>query len=186
MPPIGSLVDLSIVLFLILQTFLGWRRGLLWQAAGVASIGFGVAAGLFLAPALGEQLNQSITSNPFHARLTAFLFVVAFVGFALRMAAACAEVQAEKGLKKDERDRRRAEDRILGGIFGAVKGSVLALLIVAASVACFPGSAVWHGSSLVRPLAVAGSRLLPEGAFHDASDWAKGSAVTLRKGLDIK
>jgi uncharacterized membrane protein required for colicin V production len=88
MPSIGSLVDLSIVLFLILQTFLGWRRGLLWQAAGVASIGFGVAAGMMLAPSIGERLNERVTSNPFHARLAAFLFVVAIVGFILRMAAA--------------------------------------------------------------------------------------------------
>jgi uncharacterized membrane protein required for colicin V production len=185
MPSIGSLVDCGIVLFLILQTFLGWRRGLLWQVAGVASIAFGIGAGILLAPWIGEHLHERVTSNSFHARLAAFLFIVALVGFILRIAAACAEVHAEKGLKKDERDRRRAADRILGGIFGAVKGSVLALLIVAASVACFPNNIVWRSSMLAGPLAVAGSRLLPEGACEEVSQWARGSAVSLRK-LDFK
>src|SRR5258708_21751535 len=120
MPAIGSFVDLSIVLFLILQTFLGWRRGLLWQAAGVASIGFGVVAGMLFAPAIGERLTERVTSNPFHAPLAAFLLFFALVGFLLRMAAAFAEIHAEKGLMKEESNPRRSEDRIFGGIFCAV------------------------------------------------------------------
>jgi hypothetical protein len=62
----------------------------------------------------------------------------------------------------------------------------MALLIVAAGMASFPNSAIWQGSTLARPLAVAGARLLPDGAFQDASQWARGSAVSLQKGLDIK
>jgi len=182
----GWLVDGLIIGFLFLQTFLGWRRGLLWQAAGVASIGFGVVLGLMLAPALGGYLLDHVTSEPFRAKLIAFLFILGLVGFTLRLAAAWAEVHTEKGLPRQERDLRRADDRILGGIFGALKGSVLALIIIAACVSFYPRSAVWQESSLAGPLAVAGSRLLPEGAVREVRRWAADSAADVRKGLDIK
>jgi uncharacterized membrane protein required for colicin V production len=181
----GWLFDGCIIGFLILQTFLGWRRGLLWQVAGVASIGFGVAIGMALSPAIGARLVDNVTSDLFRARMVGFLFVVALVGFLLRMLAAWAEVRTETGLKREERDSRRAQDRILGGIFGALKGSVLALIIVAACVAIYPESALWNRSTLARPLAVAGSRLLPEGAVDEVGQWASKSAISLKRGLDI-
>lgn len=182
----GTFVDGCIIAFLVLQTFLGWRRGLLWQAAGVASIGFGVVLGLALAPSIGVRLLDHVTSDPFKAKLIAFLFVMGFVGFSLRMAAAWAEVQAEKDLPKQERDARRADDRILGGIFGAVKGSVLALVIVAAAVSFYPKHDVWNKSTLAAPLAIAGSRLLPEGAVGEVKRWASRSAGDVSEGLDIR
>ena len=183
---IGWLVDGCILGFLILQTFLGWRRGLLWQVAGVTSVGFGVVLGWALAPNIGSHLMENITSDPFHAKLTAFLFVLGLVGFTLRLAAAWAEVHAEKGLPKEERERRRADDRILGGIFGALKGSVLALVFVAAGVALFPKSDIWQQSKLATPLAIAGSRLLPEGAVQEVTRWAGQSAAEMRQGLNIQ
>ena len=181
----GLFVDLVIVGFLILQTFLGWRRGLLWQVAGVASIGFGVAIGMSLAPTIGARLVENVTSDLFRAKLIGFLFVVGLVGFSMRMVAAWAEVRTETGLPKDERDKRRAHDRILGGIFGALKGSVLALIIVAAGVSIYPKCPLWNDSTLARPFAIAGSRLLPEGAVQEVSQWATKSAVSLKRGLEI-
>lgn len=182
----GWMIDALIVAFLVLQTFLGWRRGLLWQVAGVASIGFGVAIGGALAPAIGARLLENVTSDLFRAKLIGFLFVLALVGFILRMLAAWAEVRTETGLKKEDRDSRRAQDRILGGIFGALKGCVIALIATAACVAIYPSSTLWENSSLARPLALAGSRLLPEGAVQEVSQWASKSAVSLKRGLDIR
>lgn len=184
--PTGRLFDGGIIIFLLLQTYLGWRRGLLWQAAGVASIFFGVLLGWLLSPLAGAALHEHITSNPFRARLVGFLFVVASVGCALRMLAAWAEVRSEQGLPKPERDRRRADDRILGGIFGALKGCVLALVLVAAAVTCFPDFRAWPQSALVPPLAAAGSRLLPSGAVKEAAQWASRSAAEMQRGLEIK
>lgn len=181
----GWITDTCIVGFLILQTFLGWRRGLLWQAAGVASIAFGVALGMALAPTLGARLTECVTSDPFRAQMTAFLFIVALFGFLMRMLAAWAEVRTEAGLKREERETRRAQDRILGGIFGAVKGCVIALIVVAAGVAVYPDSGLWGRSRLAAPLALAGSRLLPDGAVDEVSQWASKSAVSLKRGLDI-
>ena len=179
-------MDAAIIGFLLLQTFLGWRRGLLWQAAGVASIAFGLLLGWLLAPIIGERLRESVTSNPFHAKLVAFVFVVGVVGFSLRVVAAWAEVRTEQGLPKKERELRRADDRILGGIFGALKGSVLALVIIAASVAFCPGNRIWQHSKLSGPLAVAGSRLLPEGAVSEVRRWGAESAQDARRGLEIR
>jgi uncharacterized membrane protein required for colicin V production len=182
----GGVVDALIVLFLILQTYLGWRRGLLWQVAGVASVIFGVILGWALAPCLSGAFHEHITSNAFHARLAAFIFVQAAVGFALRMAASWAEVRSEMGLEKPERDKRRAEDRILGGIFGALKGCVVTLVIVGAAGSCFPSNALWPKSTLAAPLAQAGARLLPEGAVKEVAQWASRSAADVGRNLDIK
>jgi len=182
----GCFIDVAIVAFLLLQTFLGWRRGLLWQAAGVASVVFGVLLGWALAPALSLPVNRHIAANPAHARLVAFLFVLAAVGFVLRIVAACAEVRSEQGLEKQERELRRAKDRILGGIFGALKGSFLALILIAAAAACFPQSGIWPSSALAAPLARAGSRLLPEGTMQDMAHWADRSVADIRKQLDGK
>ena len=44
----GLVVDAAMLGFLVLHTFLGWRRGLLWQAAGMASLLLGVGLGLGL------------------------------------------------------------------------------------------------------------------------------------------
>lgn len=182
----GEVVDSAIIAFLLLQTYLGWRRGLLWQVAGVASIIFGVLLGWALAPSLGGVVNTHITSDPFRARLVAFVFVVASVGFTFRMAGAWAEVRSERGLARPERELRRAEDRILGGIFGALKGCVLALLMAAAAAVWRPESAAWPGSRLADPLARAGAQLLPEGAVQDVAQWANRSAADMRKGLEVK
>lgn len=182
----GTLFDLSVLGFLMLQTFLGWRRGFLWQVAGVASITFGVILGLFLAPHLSGWVNTYITSNLFHAKLMSFFFVLGLTGFLLRMAASIAEVYSERNLPKKEKDLRRADDRILGGIFGALKGSVMALMIVAAAYTFFPQWAIWRDSSLAEPMAVAGSRLLPTGAVREAARWSEHSAKDLRVGLDIQ
>jgi len=179
-------VDCFIVGFLILQTYLGWRRGLLWQVAGVASLAFGVILGLVLAPYLARILTEHVTSNLFRAKLIAFLFVIGSVGLCLRIAAAIAEVHSEKGLPKKERELRRADDRILGGIFGALKGSVLSLVIVAAAVTLYPHAPLWNESRLASPLAVAGSRLLPGGAVNEVRRWAARSAMDIREGLDIR
>ncbi|MFH0939604.1 MAG: CvpA family protein [Planctomycetota bacterium] len=183
---LGMALDAAIVGFLLLQTFLGWRRGLLWQAASVASIAFGLLLGLLLAPVIGARLTESVTSDLFRAKLIAFIFVVAVVGFSLRLIAAWAEVRAEQGLPKEERELRRADDRILGGIFGALKGCVLSLVIIAISVTFWPENRIWQYSKLSSPMAVAGSRLLPEGAVKEVKRWSIESAHNVRLKLDIK
>src|SRR5687767_13730200 len=96
----GWFVDGCIAGFLLLQTFLGWRRGFLWQVAGVASVAFGVLLGLFLSPFLGDFFNDNVTSNPYYAHLLAFLLILSSVGLTLRLLAAWAEVRTESGLPK--------------------------------------------------------------------------------------
>lgn len=169
----GYCIDAGILLFLVLHSFLGWRRGLMWQAAGGLSVGLGVILGLMLSPAAGEYAQQYVTSNPLHARLIGFLLIFGLVGFTLRIVAACFVVQSEKGVPKEERARRLAKDRILGGVFGALKGLVLAAILIAASVAFFPHGTAWKNSHLTNPLAIAGARLLPQGAVQEMRDWAK-------------
>jgi uncharacterized membrane protein required for colicin V production len=169
----GWMVDAAILGFLILQSFLGWRRGLLGQAAGVASLLFGVGLGLILAPNLGAYAMERVTTDPFHANLIGFLLVFGLVGLTLRIVAASVEVHSEKGLPKDERERRRAKDRILGGVLGALKGLVVAAILVAACVAFFPKCNAWRQSKLAGAMATAGSRLLPDGAVHEVTSWAK-------------
>jgi len=169
----GLVVDVGIFLFFFLHSFMGWRRGLMWQAAGGLSVGLGMGLGWIFSPAIGALVQERITSNPLHARLIGFLAVFGLVGFVLRIVAACVEVHSEKNVPRDERERRRAKDRILGGIFGAVKGLVLTAIVVAACVAFFPNSAAWRKSYLTSSFATAGSRLLPNGAVKEMREWAK-------------
>ena len=183
---LGISLDAIIVGFLIFQTFLGWRRGLLWQVLGVVSIIFGIGLGLLLAPLIGAQLTECVTSDPFRAKLAAFLLVLGVVGFTLRLAGAWAEVRTEQGAPRQERELRRMDDRILGGIFGALKGCVLTLVILAASASFYPRSALWQYSQLAPPLASAGARLLPEGTFTEVKRWGSQSLQELKQGLDIR
>lgn len=182
----GLALDGAVVAFLILHVFLGWRRGLLWQAAGVCSLGLGVALGLALAPNIGVYAMQRVTSDPFRAKLVGFLFVFGLTGFTFRMAAAAVEVYSEKGLPKEEKEKRRAKDRILGGAFGAVKGFVTAAIVVAACVAFYPESPLWTRSHLTGALATAGSRLLPDGAVKEVRNWAKQHVTSISNNLEIR
>jgi uncharacterized membrane protein required for colicin V production len=169
---LGWLIDGGIVCFLVLQTFIGWRRGLLWQAAGVASVAFGVLLGLLLAPAFSGFVSRHICNDLLQARVICFIFIMGCVGLLLRLAAAWAEVRSESGLQKQQKETRRAHDRVLGGIFGALKGFVLALLLIAIAVTVSPQSRLWRHSALAEPMAAAGSRLLPDGAALAVQRWA--------------
>ncbi|MCZ7648720.1 MAG: CvpA family protein [Planctomycetota bacterium] len=161
------LTDILLVAFLLFQAWMGWRSGLMWQAVAMASVGFGVLLGTALAPALGARLLGTVTGSAFHAKLVGFLFVAGVVCLALRIAATWAEQQSETGLPPKEREVRRGHDRILGGIFGALKGGVIALVLAAAAVTLWPQEQVWQSSRLVPPLAQAGARLLPDGALDE-------------------
>lgn len=182
----GLFVDILLIAFLIYQTYLGWRSGFLWQVAGLASVGFGVIVGAVLAPSLGSRLLGVVTSNPFHAKLTAFLLAGGLVCIAFRMAAVYAEARSEEGVSKKERDVRRREDRILGCIFGALKGSVLTLLLLAGLAGFAPENTLWNESRLAPPMANAGMRLLPGGIARSMRAWLDESKVAVCDGLHIR
>lgn len=182
----GYLTDFLFVAFMVVQTWLGCRRGLLWQAAGLAAVGFGLVLGVALAPALGVHFLGVVTQDRFHAQLLAFLLVAGLLGLGLRLLATWAEVRSEAGLQKQERERRRGHDRILGGIFGALKAFILAAVIAAAGVTLWPQGMGWTESHLAPPLAQAGARLLPEGAVEDVRAWAEHSGKDIAKGLQIQ
>jgi hypothetical protein len=126
-----------------------------------------------------------VTSNPFHAKLTAFLLAGGLVCIAFRMAAVYAEARSEEGVSKKERDVRRREDRILGCIFGALKGSVLTLVFLAGLAGFAPDNTMWHESNLAPPLANAGMRLLPSGIARSMQAWLDESKVAVCDGLQI-
>lgn len=182
----GTLTDIGLVVFLVLQVWLGWRSGLLWQVTAMASLCIGIILGATLSPLLSEYLIGSVTRNPFHAQMAAFLFVAGVVGLMLRLIATYAEVLTETGLAKEEREQRRGHDRVLGGIFGALKGSIIALLLVAILVSIWPQNRIWQSSNLARPFAKAGARMLPEGALAQMHDWMKNSTRVARHSLQIR
>ena len=182
----GLCVDGVVFAFLILHTYLGWRRGLLWQIAGVASLGLGIVLGLALAPNIGVYVQRNVTSDPFRAKLVAFLFIFGLVGFSLRMVTAWIEVQSVKNLAKDDREKWRIKNRIWGGAFGALKGMIVAAIAVAACVSFYPKSALWTRSHLAGSLASAGSRLLPDGAVNEVRNWARQNVTSISQNLEIK
>jgi len=183
---VGPCTDILLVAFLLLQTWVGWRSGLLWQVTGLATLGLGLALGTVLAPSLGSRLKPILGCDTFPAEVVAFLFVAGLVGVTLRMLASWAEQHSENNVPKPEREQRRADDRILGGIFGALKGLVLALVLVVAGVSLWPKSSAWQDSRLAPPMATAGARLLPEGAIDEVRTWVATKGGKLRRDLDIQ
>ncbi len=181
----GLLIDVLLIVFLVYQTYLGWRSGFLWQVAGLASAGFGVIVGAATAPSLGSRLLGTVTSNPFHAKLAAFLLAAGLVCIAFRMAAVYADARSDEGVSKKEREVRRRDDRVLGCIFGAIKGSVLTLVILAGLAGFAPGNALWNESRLAPPMANAGMRLLPGGIAQSMQAWLDESKVAVCDGLNI-
>lgn len=182
----AMLLDTVLVLFLLLQTWLGTRSGLLRQAAGTISLVAGVLLGLAAAPFLGRHLMSHVTSNPFHARLAAFVLTAGVVGLVLRLLCAWTEARAEAGLSEEERERRRSRDHLWGGVFGAGKGVVSALLLTATAAAWWPEPAFWQETRLAQRLARGGACLLPEGAEKRMRAWVNSSAEELRRGLNIR
>lgn len=181
----GLLIDVLLIAFLVYQTYLGWRSGFLWQVAGLASAGFGVIVGAATAPSLGSRLLGTVTSNPFHAKLAAFLLAAGLVCIAFRMAAVYADARSDEGVSKKEREVRRRDDRVLGCIFGAIKGSVLTLVILAGLAGFVPGNAMWNESRLAPSMANAGMRLLPSGIAQSLQAWLDESKVAVCDGLHI-
>jgi uncharacterized membrane protein required for colicin V production len=182
----GVWTDLFLVLFLLAQVWCGWRSGFLWQVTSLATIGFGLILGAALAPPLGSHLLGWVTTDAFHAQVLAFICVAGLVACTLRLLALWAEATSDQSVARKERERRRQDDRILGGVFGALKGGLLALVLVAASVELFPHSPYWDSSRLVVPFATAGSRLLPQGAARHLQAWVRSSADGLCQQLQIR
>jgi len=182
----GTLTDFCLAAFLLFQTWLGWRSGLLRQATGLAALGFGVVLGVTLAPSLGGRILGWLTVDPFHARVLAFLFVFGLVCLTLQLLASWAEIQADAGIEKKDREQRRSQDRILGGIFGSLKALVVSLVLVAAGVNLYPKNEAWQGSRLAPPFAEAGARLLPEGAAEGVQAWILASAGQLSQKLGFQ
>ena len=168
----GILADGLLLTFLLAQTWLGCRRGFLQQAAAFAALGFGVALGLAVAPALGVRVMARFTSNNLHARILAFLLVFGLVALLFRLFLIWAEHAAARGAAKKEREKSKGDDRVLGGMFGALKGLLIAFVAAAAGMAFWPNAPAWESSHLAPPFATAGARLLPEGTVEQARNWA--------------
>lgn len=184
--PVSYLVDVLLVLFLIYQTYMGWRSGFFAQVTALASIGFGVMVGTVLAPSLGARLLGVVTENHFHAKLMAFLLVMAMVCFLLRIATVYAEARSEEGVSKGEREKRKRDDRVLGSVFGALKGSVVILVLLAGLAGLAPELGIWQQSCLAPPLATAGRRLLPDDAPDRVQEWLERSKEEVCEGLQLR
>ena len=182
----GIAVDLGLILFLVFHTWRGFRCGFLWQVTALAALGFGLGLAMVLAPAMGSRLLGVLTQNPFHAQLTAFLFVFGLVALMFRLLATWAEGSTEKDANKKEKEQSRGNDRILGGMFGALKGLLMVLVLCAAGVTMWPKVDTWDDSKLMPTFAKAGARLLPDGAVQEVHTWAERSVAQLGKGMKIR
>lgn len=183
---LGLWADLAIIACPILHLVLGWRRGFLWQVAGLASLCFGVGLGWLLAPVFSGIIQAQVASDPLRAKLLVFLFVFGVVGVTLRLVASWAEVQAERGLPKEEKEKRRKRDRVLGGMFGVFKGLILTAILVAAGVTLYPRNEILGRSYLAGSMARAGSRMLPDGAVKEVREWAKQQVTSISRNLEIE
>jgi membrane protein required for colicin V production len=123
-------VDIILGLIIISFTGLGIYRGILREALSLAGLAIGVFAGFKLYEVVGWHLEGFLGAGPGVANLIAFLGifgiilgVFAYLGYLLKKAA--------------EKVFVAWLDRTLGGIFGAIKGTLISS-VVALVLALFP------------------------------------------------
>ena len=118
---------LDVVALILLGVFIGMGclRGALASFTGLAALVAGYAASVAAAPALGPKLPLSPE--------TPAIFAVALAGFGVFMLTYLSIAIAGKLALRAQRERtggtHSVRDRFLGGVFGAVRGAFVVLLV---------------------------------------------------------
>ncbi len=119
-------LDIVILIIITLFVFLGLRRGLIKEVISIIAIGGGIIAGVMFYASLGELfIKYSFVKNKAIANVSGFLLimfgtyaVIKLIGWVLTKITGTLHLNWI--------------DKIGGGVFGAIKGVIIAFLIISA------------------------------------------------------
>lgn len=175
-----TLLDLIVIGVVLLSAILAFIRGSTREVFSLVGWIGAAAAAWFLLP-YTEPYARQIVDDALAARIIAsvavfivVLFAIAFIGSPI-----AGRVRGS---------HFSSTDRLLGGVYGAVRGAVLVVLGYVVLISFFPKDSQipWMRDAASKPLLERGLRiaegLLPEGVIQTGRD----AAADLRTGAEIK
>ena len=156
------IIDILIAVALIISIGIGIWRGLIKEAISIAALLFAIWAALYFGPSVGDVSRSWISSDELQmwfGRILVFAVILSIGGLLSWGISKLVRLSVLSGM-----------DRLLGGLFGVVRGIILvSLLIIGGQCAGFDNDDWWEDSKLSPHLQV-------------VSDWIKVMAPV---GLEI-
>ena len=156
------IIDILIAVALIISIGIGIWRGLIKEAISIAALLFAIWAALYFGPSVGDVSQSWISSDELQmwfGRVLVFAVILSIGGLLSWGISKLVRLSVLSGM-----------DRLLGGLFGVLRGIILvSLLIIGGQFAGFDNDDWWEDSKLIPHLQV-------------VSDWIKVMAPV---GLEI-
>lgn len=156
------IIDILIAVALIISIGIGIWRGLIKEAISIAALLFAIWAALYFGPSVGDVSRSWISSDELQmwfGRILVFAVILSIGGLLSWGISKIVRLSVLSGM-----------DRLLGGLFGVLRGIILvSLLIIGGQFAGFDNDDWWEDSKLIPHLQV-------------VSDWIKVMAPV---GLEI-
>ena len=162
-----AIIDIIILVIIAISALIGIFRGLIREALSLASWFLAIVAGTLFSAQLAD-LMVNLINNASLRRIAAFALVFIVVIFT-------GTIVSNLIAKLTEAAGLRGADRILGGIFGILRGGIIVLVLVFIGTQ-FDISRVWFENSVLVPHAVAMLDYL-QGFFGIGAPAATGTAV---------
>ena len=156
------IIDILIAVAVIASIAVGFVRGFVKEAISIAALLFAIWAALFFGPAVGDVSQSWLSSEELQmwfGRVLVFAVILSVGGLLSWGISKLVRLSVLSGM-----------DRMLGSLFGAVRGIILiALFVIGGQFAGFDNDDWWEQSTL-----------LPY--VQDVADWIK---VMAPQGLEI-
>ena len=156
------IADILIAVALLVSVGVGLWRGFVKEAISIAALLFAIWAALYFGPSVGDVSQSWISSDELQmwfGRILVFAVILSIGGLLSWGISKLVRLSVLSGM-----------DRLLGGLFGAVRGIILiAILIIGGQFAGFDNDDRWEESKLIPHLLV-------------VADWIKVMAPV---GLEI-
>jgi membrane protein required for colicin V production len=141
------IIDILIAVALIISIGIGIWRGLIKEAISIAALLFAIWAALYFGPSVGDVSRSWISSDELQmwfGRILVFAVILSIGGLLSWGISKLVRLSVLSGM-----------DRLLGGLFGVVRGIILvSLLIIGGQFAGFDNDDWWEDSKLIPHLQV--------------------------------
>jgi len=136
------IIDILIAVALVISIGIGIWRGLIKEAISIAALLFAIWAALYFGPSVGDVSQSWISSDEMQmwfGRVLVFAVILSIGGLLSWGISKLVRLSVLSGM-----------DRLLGGLFGVLRGIILvALLIIGGQFAGFDNDDWWEDSKLI-------------------------------------